>query len=61
MSTARVSINRFCSSGLQVIAIAMTCQLVASEEVPAMVTGGGVEYISMVQNDKHNQFHAAND
>jgi len=61
VTTAGVSINRFCSSSLQVIAIAMTCQRVASEEVPAMVAGGGVEYISMVQNDKHNQLHAAND
>ena len=58
VTTAGLSINRFCSSGLQSIAIA--AQRVVSEKVPAMVAGG-VESISMVQNEKLNSFHATND
>lgn len=57
-TTAGLSINRFCSSGLQSIAIA--AQRVVSEKVPAMVAGG-VESISLVQNDKLNSFHARNE
>lgn len=57
-STAGLSINRFCSSGLQ--AIALASQRVLSEKVPAMVAGG-VESISLVQNEKLNAFHATND
>ncbi|MAL99064.1 acetyl-CoA C-acyltransferase [Hydrocarboniclastica marina] len=57
-STAGMSINRFCSSGLQ--AIALASQRVLSEKVPAMVAGG-VESISLVQNEKLNAFHATND
>ncbi|MDX1456763.1 MAG: acetyl-CoA C-acyltransferase, partial [Marinobacter sp.] len=58
VTTAGLSINRFCSSGLQSIALA--AQRVMSEKVPAMVAGG-VESISLVQNDKINQFLATND
>lgn len=58
VTTAGLSINRFCSSGLQSIALA--AQRVMSEKVPAMVAGG-VESISLVQNDKINQFRATND
>ena len=58
VTTAGVSINRFCSSGLQ--AIAMASQRVVSEKVPAMVAGG-VESLSMVQNEHLNQFHATNE
>ena len=58
VTTAGLSINRFCSSGLQSIAIA--AQRVVSEKVPAMVAGG-VESISMVQNEKLNSFHATNE
>ena len=58
VTTAGMSINRFCSSGLQSIAIAS--QRVVSENVPAMVAGG-VESISLVQNDKFNSFHATNE
>ena len=58
VTTAGMSINRFCSSGLQSIAIA--AQRVVSEKVPAMVAGG-VESISLVQNDKLNSFHARNE
>lgn len=57
-STAGMSINRFCSSGLQ--AIALASQRVLSEKVLAMVAGG-VESISLVQNDKLNAFRATND
>ncbi len=58
VTTAGLSINRFCSSGLQ--AIALAAQRIQSEKVPVMVAGG-VESISLVQNDKINQFRAAND
>lgn len=58
VTTAGMSINRFCSSGLQ--AIALASQRVLSEKVPAMVAGG-VESISLVQNDKLNSFNATND
>lgn len=50
-ATAGLSINRFCSSGLQ--AIALTAQRIVSEKVPAMIAGG-VESISLLQNDKLN-------
>ncbi|BES69416.1 acetyl-CoA C-acyltransferase [Marinobacter nanhaiticus D15-8W] len=58
VTTAGLSINRFCSSGLQSIALAS--QRIVSEKVPAMVAGG-VESISLVQNDKINQFRATNE
>ncbi len=46
VSTAGVTINRFCSSGLQ--AIAMAAQQIITQGTPAAV-GGGVESISLVQ------------
>jgi acetyl-CoA C-acetyltransferase len=46
VSVGGVTINRFCSSGLQ--AIAMAAQRVIVDQVPVMV-GGGVESISCVQ------------
>ena len=58
VTTAGMSINRFCSSGLQAIAIA--AQRIVSEKVPVMVAGG-VESISLVQNDKLNTYRATND
>lgn len=58
VTTAGLSINRFCSSGLQSIALAS--QRVMSEKVPAMVAGG-VESISLVINDKLNKYHATNE
>ena len=58
VTTAGLSINRFCSSGLQSIAIA--AQRVMFEKAPVMVAGG-VESISMVQNDKLNSFHGTNE
>jgi len=58
VTTAGMSINRFCSSGLQSIAIAS--QRVISEQIPAIVAGG-VESISLCQNDKLNMFHGTNE
>src|ERR1700744_495638 len=46
VSTAGTTINRFCSSGLQ--AIAMAAQQVITEGTPAAI-GSGVESISLVQ------------
>ena len=46
VTTAGVTVNRFCSSGLQ--AIAMAAHQIVSEGVPVAV-GGGVESISLVQ------------
>ena len=48
VTTAGVTINRFCSSGLQ--AIAMAAQRIIVDKVPVMVAGG-VESISCVQNE----------
>src|SRR5690606_4556884 len=50
VTTAGVTINRFCSSGLQ--AIAMAAQRVIVDRVPVMVAGG-VESISCVQNESN--------
>jgi acetyl-CoA C-acetyltransferase len=47
-----VTVNRFCSSGLQ--AIAMASHRVIVDQVPVMVAGG-VESISCVQNDRANK------
>lgn len=58
VTTAGMSINRFCSSGLQSIAIA--AQRVVSEKIPAIVAGG-VESISLCQNDKLNMFKGTNE
>jgi acetyl-CoA C-acetyltransferase len=46
VSTAGTTINRFCSSGLQ--AIAMAAQQVRTEQTPVAI-GSGVESISLVQ------------
>jgi acetyl-CoA C-acetyltransferase len=48
VTTAGLTINRFCSSGLQAISIA--AQRVLTDRVPVMVAGG-VESISLVQNN----------
>lgn len=50
------TINRFCSSGLQ--AIAMAAQRVIVDGAPVMVAGG-LESISLVQNE-HQNTHRAN-
>jgi acetyl-CoA C-acetyltransferase len=54
VTTAAVTINRFCSSGLQ--AIAMAAHRVIVDKVPIMVAGG-LESISMVQNEHQNNWH----
>src|SRR5580658_3061322 len=56
VSTAAMSINRFCSSGLQ--AIALAAQRIVVDKVPAIVAGG-VESISLIQNDMNQ--HLATD
>jgi len=48
VTTAGVTVNRFCASGLQ--AIAMAAQRVIVDRVPVLVAGG-VESISCVQNE----------
>jgi acetyl-CoA C-acetyltransferase len=52
-----LTVNRFCSSGLQAIAIA--AQRVVTDRVPVMVAGG-VESISLVQ-DTRNKAHDVED
>jgi acetyl-CoA C-acetyltransferase len=53
VTTAGVTINRFCSSGLQ--AISMAAQRVIVDRVPIAVAGG-VESISLVQNEHQNKY-----
>jgi len=50
VSVSGLTVNRFCSSGLQAIAIA--AQRVMTEKVPVIVAGG-LESISCVQNEKN--------
>jgi acetyl-CoA acetyltransferase family protein len=58
VTTSGVTINRFCSSGLQ--AISMAAQRVMVDNVPVMVAGG-LDSISLVQNEHKNKFRAKND
>jgi acetyl-CoA C-acetyltransferase len=51
ITTGGVTVNRFCSSGMQ--AIAMAAQRVIVDRVPVMVAGG-VESVSLVQNEHFN-------
>jgi acetyl-CoA C-acetyltransferase len=51
VTTSGVTVNRFCSSGMQ--AIAMAAQRVIVDKVPIMVAGG-LESISLVQNENFN-------
>ncbi|MSP89793.1 MAG: acetyl-CoA C-acyltransferase [Alphaproteobacteria bacterium] len=57
-TTSGVTINRFCSSGLQ--AIAAAAQRVIVDGVPIAVAGG-VESISLVQNEHKNAYRARED
>src|SRR3972149_1461214 len=52
VTTAGRTVNRFCSSGMQAIAIA--AQRVIVDRVPIMVAGG-VESISLVQTEHQNK------
>ncbi len=54
VTTAATTVNRFCSSGLQTIA--MAAQRVVVDKVPVMVAGG-VESISLVQNNLNKQHY----
>src|SRR5437879_12187204 len=56
VTTAGVTVNRYCSSGLQTIA--MAAQRVIVDKVPVVVAGG-VESISRVQNEMNK--HMAHD
>lgn len=56
VTTSGVSINRYCSSGLQ--AIAMAANRISCEGVPVMAAGG-VESISMVQLSGHMNMYNA--
>ncbi|WBY01330.1 acetyl-CoA C-acyltransferase [Ramlibacter tataouinensis] len=55
VSTAGLTVSRFCASGLQAIAIA--AQRVMVEQVPIIVAGG-VESISCVQNEINTHMRA---
>ncbi len=55
VTTGGMTVNRFCSSGLQAISIA--AQRVLTDGVPVAV-GGGLESISLVQNEHQNHYRA---
>ncbi|HEY5332265.1 MAG TPA: acetyl-CoA C-acyltransferase [Solirubrobacterales bacterium] len=50
-----VTMNRFCSTGLQTIATAAQRVMVGEADV---IVAGGLESISLVQNDKMNEFRS---
>jgi acetyl-CoA C-acetyltransferase len=58
VTTSGVTVNRFCSSGLQ--AIAMAAQQIMTEGTPAAI-GAGVESISLVQMGGMNTNHLSED
>ena len=58
VTTSGVTVNRFCSSGLQ--AISMAAQRVIADGVPVIVAGG-LESISMVQNEHQNHWNERED
>ena len=58
VTTAGATINRFCSSGMQ--AITMAAQRIMSNELEICVAGG-LESISLVQNEHQNNFMAQED
>ncbi len=53
VETSATTVNRFCSSGLQ--AISMAAQRVVMDQVPVVVAGG-VESISLVQNNLNHYY-----
>jgi acetyl-CoA C-acetyltransferase len=55
VTTAATTINRFCSSGLQAISSAAHRVIVDGADV---TVAGGIEQISLVQNEHMNQHHA---
>ncbi len=58
VTTSAATVNRFCSSGLQTIS--MAAQRVIVDQVPVMVAGG-LESISLVQNEHMNVFRGRNE
>ncbi len=54
VSASAVTVNRFCSSGLQTIA--MAAQRVIVDKVPVLVAGG-VESVSLVQNNLNKRHY----
>ena len=57
VTTSGTTINRFCSSGMQ--SIAMAAQHIIVDGASIMVAGG-LDSISLVQNDHKNGYRAAN-
>ena len=57
VTTSGTTVNRFCSSGMQTIA--MAAQHIIVDGAPVMVAGG-LDSISLVQNDHKNSYRAAN-
>ena len=55
VTTSGVTVNRFCSPGLQTIA--MAAQRVIVDKVPVLVAGG-LDSISLVQNEHMNKYMA---
>jgi acetyl-CoA C-acetyltransferase len=53
VTVAGVTVNRFCSSGLQTIA--MAAQRIRSDDA-GIIVAGGLESISLVQNEHANKF-----
>ena len=58
VTAAAATINRFCSSGLQ--AISTAAHRVTVDGVPVAVAGG-LESISLVQNENQNSFRSTED
>ena len=58
VTTSAATVNRFCSSGMQTIA--MAAQRVIIDSVPMMVAGG-LESVSLVQTEHQNRFHVHED
>src|SRR5436189_5478539 len=52
VTTSGVTVNRFCSSGMQ--AIAMAAQRIIVDKVPVVVAGG-LDSVSLVQNEHMNK------
>lgn len=57
VTVAGMSVDRQCSSGMMAIAIA--AKQVLEDNMPVVV-GGGLESISLVQNEHYNQYRAKN-
>ncbi len=56
-TTSGATVNRFCSSGMQTIA--MAAQRVIVDGVPVMI-GGGLESVSLVVNEHKNNYRSEN-